>query len=67
MKTERRSVLKKLVASIVGVVGIGMTAKADVAPPSPEKEVGKITEFHLLVEQAWEMATNLEKKDSTSS
>ncbi|MEI8062404.1 MAG: hypothetical protein WCG97_03885 [bacterium] len=30
-------------------------------------EKGKITEFHLLVEQAWEMATNLEKKDSTSS
>ncbi len=45
MKTERRSVLKKLVASIVGVVGIGMTTKADVAPPSPEKEVGQITEF----------------------
>ena len=28
-------------------------------------EKGKITELHVLVEQAWEMATELEKKDST--
>jgi hypothetical protein len=26
-------------------------------------EKGPITEFHLIVERAWEMATDLEKKD----
>jgi 2-iminobutanoate/2-iminopropanoate deaminase len=45
MKTERRSVLKKLFASIVGVTGMGMAANANAAILTPEKEVGKITEF----------------------
>ncbi|HQS51696.1 MAG TPA: Rid family hydrolase, partial [Daejeonella sp.] len=45
MKTERRSVLKKLFASIVGVAGFGMAANAKAPISSPEKEVGNITEF----------------------
>lgn len=45
MKTERRSVLKRLFASIVGVAGFGMAANANGVISSPEKEVGKITEF----------------------
>ena len=42
MKTERRSVLKKLVASIAGIAGFGMAANANTAILTPEKEVGKI-------------------------
>ena len=45
MKTERRSVLKKLFASIAGIAGFGMAANANTAILTPEKEVGKITEF----------------------
>ena len=45
MKTERRSVLKKLFASIVGVTGLGMASNANATILTPEKEVGKITEF----------------------
>ena len=45
MKTERRSVLKKLFASIVGVAGFGMAANANAPISSPEKEVGNITDF----------------------
>jgi len=45
MKTERRSVLKKLFASIVGVAGFGMATNAQAALTSPEKEVGKVTDF----------------------
>lgn len=36
MKEQRRSTLKKILASIAGVVGLGAAAKADAAP---EKEV----------------------------
>ncbi len=43
MKTERRSVLKKLVASVVGVAGIGAVANAKVLTAAPEKEAGNIT------------------------
>lgn len=44
MKAEkRRSLLKKLVASVAGVVGIGAAAKAkNTADPAPEKEVGDV-------------------------
>lgn len=39
MKSERRSILKKLFASVAGVAGFGVAAKAD---PTPEKEVGEV-------------------------
>jgi len=44
MKTERRSILKKMFASIAGVAGIGLptSAKAEIAP---EKEVGDVVNF----------------------
>jgi enamine deaminase RidA (YjgF/YER057c/UK114 family) len=42
MKTERRSALKKMFASIVGLAGIGMAAKA---VSSEEKVAGNITTF----------------------
>lgn len=41
MKTERRSIIKKLFASIAGVAGIGTVVKAE--ETQPEKEVGNIT------------------------
>jgi len=44
MKTERRSVLKKLAASVAGVVGFGLFAKAAERENMPaEKEVGDVT------------------------
>lgn len=44
MQTQRRSVLKKLFASIAGVAGFGAAAKAmdAVSPVNDEKEVGNI-------------------------
>jgi len=45
MKTERRSVLKTLFASIVGVAGFGIAANANSTLASSEKEVGSITDF----------------------
>lgn len=42
MKTERRSALKKMFASIVGLAGIGLAAKA---VSSEEKVAGNITTF----------------------
>ncbi|GGB78173.1 MULTISPECIES: RidA family protein [Dyadobacter] len=44
MKSERRSILKKLFASVAGVAGLGVAskAKADVAP---EKEVGDVVMY----------------------
>jgi len=42
MKTERRSALKKMFASVVGLAGIGLVAKAN---SSDEKEAGNITNF----------------------
>ena len=43
MKTERRSVLKKLFASVVGVTGLGVVANAKGIESSPEKVVGNVT------------------------
>jgi len=43
MKTERRSVLKKLFASIVGVTGLGVVANAKGIESSPDKVVGSVT------------------------
>ena len=43
MKTERRSVLKKLFTSVVGVAGIGAVANAKGLTAAPEKEAGNIT------------------------
>ena len=40
MKTERRSVLKKLFASVVGVTGLGVVANAKGIESSPEKIAG---------------------------
>lgn len=45
MQTQRRSVLKKLFASLVAVTGIGLTAKAK-ANPTEEKEV-----FNVVTDQ----------------
>ena len=41
MKTQRRSVLKKLVASLASITGLGLVAKAD-TPANNEKQVGNI-------------------------
>ena len=41
MQTQRRSVLKNLLALVAGVTGVGMSAKA--MGPSTQKEVGNIT------------------------
>jgi enamine deaminase RidA (YjgF/YER057c/UK114 family) len=45
MKTERRSVLKKLFASAIGVAGLGMAADAKDIESAPEKISGNITNF----------------------
>lgn len=44
MKTERRSVLKKLFASIGSVIGVGLIASAK-TNPNPEKKVANVTNF----------------------
>ena len=41
MKTQRRSVLKKLAASLAGITGLGLVAKANTSTNS-EKEVGSV-------------------------
>ena len=43
MKTERRSVLKKLFASVLGVTGLGVVANAKGIQTSSEKESGNIS------------------------
>ncbi|WP_373511076.1 RidA family protein [Persicitalea sp.] len=40
MKTQRRSTIKKLFASVAGAIGLGASAKA--AAPEPQKEVGEV-------------------------
>jgi enamine deaminase RidA (YjgF/YER057c/UK114 family) len=42
MKTERRSVIKKMFASVVGLTGLGIAANAKSAG-SAEKEAGNVT------------------------
>ena len=42
MKTERRSALKKMFASVIGLAGLGLAAKASA---SDEKTIGNITSF----------------------
>lgn len=44
MKSERRSLIKKLFASVAGIAGIGVASKASagVAAPAPQKEVGDV-------------------------
>lgn len=44
MKTERRSVLKKLFASIGGLMGLGLTTHAN-TDGSVEKKAGNVTNF----------------------
>ena len=44
MKTERRSVLKKLAASIGGVIGLNFLANANTTS-APEKKVENVTNF----------------------
>ncbi|MBS1669610.1 MAG: RidA family protein [Bacteroidetes bacterium] len=44
MQTERRSVIKKLFASTMGIMGLGLATKANTIKKN-EKEVGNITEF----------------------
>jgi 2-iminobutanoate/2-iminopropanoate deaminase len=41
MKSERRSIIKKLFASVAGVAGIGAASKVQ-AEAAPEKEVGSV-------------------------
>ena len=43
MRTERRSALKKLLLSAVGVTGFGLFANASSKETAAEKEVGNIT------------------------
>ena len=43
MKTQRRSVLKKLLASVAGVAGFGVAAKAMDNTSVAEKQVGNVT------------------------
>lgn len=47
MKTERRTVLKKLFASIIGVTGLGFAASAK-NHSTYEKEVSDVTDFQDL-------------------
>jgi 2-iminobutanoate/2-iminopropanoate deaminase len=42
MKTERRSVIKKMFASVVGLTGLGIAANAK-SSSSPEKGAGNVT------------------------
>jgi 2-iminobutanoate/2-iminopropanoate deaminase len=42
MKTERRSALKKMFASVAGLAGLSMAAKA-AGETAPEKEAGNVT------------------------
>jgi 2-iminobutanoate/2-iminopropanoate deaminase len=44
MKTERRSVIKKMFASVVGLTGLGIAANAK-ANSTAEKEAGNMTTF----------------------
>lgn len=44
MKTERRSAIKKMFASVLGLTGIGLAAKAT-AGKSEEKEASNITSY----------------------
>jgi 2-iminobutanoate/2-iminopropanoate deaminase len=43
MKTQRRSVLKKLLASVAGVAGFGAAAKAMDNSMAPQKKVNNVT------------------------
>lgn len=45
MKTERRSVLKKLFASVVGVTGLGLVANAKSISTAPEKQAGSVINY----------------------
>ena len=45
MSTERRSALKKLLLSAVGVTGFGLFANAATKDAAPEKEAGNITKM----------------------
>ncbi len=46
MKTERRSILKKLFASVAGVTGLGISSsQAKALEAVPEKEVGNVENY----------------------
>lgn len=45
MSTERRSALKKLLLSAVGVTGFGLFASASTKDAAPEKEAGNVTKM----------------------
>ena len=44
MKTERRTALRKMFASVAGIAGLGVVASAK-SNPSPEKEAFDVTNF----------------------
>jgi enamine deaminase RidA (YjgF/YER057c/UK114 family) len=45
MKTQRRSILKRLFASLAGITGLGVAAQAKSSDAAPQKEVYNITTF----------------------
>ncbi|MDJ1500842.1 RidA family protein [Xanthocytophaga agilis] len=45
MTTQRRSILKRIIGSVAGIAGVGLTAKASVKEVSPEKEVNNVTMY----------------------
>ena len=47
MKTERRSVLKKMFTSAAGLIGLGLASKAE-TNSSGKKEAGNITDFQNI-------------------
>jgi enamine deaminase RidA (YjgF/YER057c/UK114 family) len=45
MKSERRSIIKKLFASVAGVAGLGVASKAKAEEAAPQKEVGDVVMY----------------------
>lgn len=45
MKSERRSLIKKLFASVAGIAGIGVASKAKAEVAAPQKEVGDVVMY----------------------
>jgi enamine deaminase RidA (YjgF/YER057c/UK114 family) len=45
MKTQRRSILKRLFASVAGITGLGVAAQAKSSDAAPQKEAYNITTY----------------------
>ena len=48
MQTERRSAIKKLLASVTAIAGLGLAAKAR-AITGNEKQVGNVNHFRMCL------------------